>query len=116
MQFGRDGKFRSIGVDVHTGRPLEIALLEGGGAASRRTLPEASVEQLKADCAQQRERHPRGFLLGNTQRHRVPLFATPHALRDHLERRLGPYKENPEKWKAVMASEFPDLLLSGYRG
>jgi hypothetical protein len=39
----------------------------------------------------------------------------PYALRAHLQQRLGPYAENKAKWKAVIVSEYPDLLLSGYR-
>jgi hypothetical protein len=112
---GRDGKFRAIATDVHTGKPLEVALLDGGGHVIRRTLPEAGVDQLKADAALSRERYPRGYLHGHTQRHRVPHHAMPYALRAHLQQRLGPYAENKAKWKAVIVSEYPDLLLSGYR-
>ena len=112
---GRDGVLRAIATDVHTGRPLEVALLDGGGVTIRRTLPEAGVEQLRADAALSRERYPRGYLQGNTQRHRVPHHTMPYALRQHLEQRLGPYKENKTKWRAVIASEYPDLLLSAYR-
>jgi hypothetical protein len=112
---GRDGVFRSIGIDVHTGRRLEVALFPDGAAISRRTIPEAAVEQLKADAALSRERHPKGYLIGNTQRHRVPLFGMPHALKLHLEARLGPYAENKAKWRATIAAEYPALLLSGYR-
>ena len=112
---GRDGVFRAVATDVHTGRPLEVALLDGGGHAIRRTLPEAGVEQLKADAALSRERYPRGYLSGNTQRHRVPHHTMPHALRLHLQQRLGPYEENKARWKAVIISEYPELLLSGYR-
>ena len=112
---GRDGVLRPIATDVHTGRPIEVALLDGGGITIRRTLPEAGVDQLKADAALSRERYPRGYLHGNTQRHRVPHHAMPYALRQHLELRLGPYKENRERWRAVIVSEFPELLLSGYR-
>jgi hypothetical protein len=78
-------------------------------------MPEASVEQLKADAALSRERYPRGYVRGHTQRHRVPHHAMPWALRKHLEQRLGPYAENKERWKAVIVSEYPHLLLSGYR-
>lgn len=113
---GRDGRFRAIATDVHTRRPLEVALLSGGGYASRRTIPEAAVDQLKAEAAASREQYQRGFLLGHTQRHRVPHHTMPYALRQHLEQRLGPYAENKAKWKAVVASEYPYLLLSGYRG
>jgi len=102
---GRDGVFRAIATDVHTGRAIEVALLDGGGHAIRRTLPEASVDQLKADAALSRERYPRGYLHGTM----------PWALRKHLEQRLGPYQENKARWKAVIVSEYPDLLLSGYR-
>jgi len=112
---GRDGVFRAIATDVQTGRPLEVALLNGGGHAIRRTLPEAGVEQLKADAALSRERYQRGYLHGHTQRHRVPHHAMPYALRAHLEQRLGPYRENKARWKAVIASEYPDLLLSAYK-
>ena len=112
---GRDGVFRPIATDVHTGRPLEVALLDGGGHAIRRTMAEASVDQLKADAALSRERYPRGYLRGNTQKHRVPHHAMPYALRAHLTQRLGPYAENRERWKAVIVSEYPELLLSGYK-
>jgi hypothetical protein len=112
---GRDGKFCSIATDVHTGRPLEVAFVPGGGHATRRTIPEAAVEQIKRQAAASREVYARGFLLGNTQRHRVPHHTMPHALRQHLEQRLGPYRENKERWKAVVAAEYPELLMSGYR-
>lgn len=112
---GYDGRFRAIATDVHTGRPLEVALLDGGGIAIRRTLPEAGLEQLKRDNALMRERYPRGWLHGGTQRHRVPHHAMPYALRQHLEQRLGPYKENKARWKAVIAADYPELLLSGYK-
>ena len=39
----------------------------------------------------------------------------PWALRKHLEQRLGPYEENKARWKAVIVSEYPELLLSGYK-
>ena len=112
---GRDGIFRAIATDIHTGRPLEVALLDGGGHAIRRTIAEAGVDRLKADAALSRERYPRGWLKGNTQKHRVPHHTMPYALRKHLEQRLGPYEENKARWKAVIVSEYPELLLSGYR-
>jgi len=58
---GRDGVFRPVATDVHTGCPIEVALLDGGGHAIKRTLPEAGVEQLKRDAALSRERYPRGY-------------------------------------------------------
>jgi len=78
-------------------------------------MPEAAVDRLKNEAALSRERHPRGYLRGNTQRHRVPHHAMPWALRKHLEQRLGPYEENKARWKAVIVSEYPELLLSGYK-
>jgi hypothetical protein len=112
---GRDGVFRPIAVDVHTGRPIEVALLDGGGVTIRRTLPEAGVEQLKADAALSRERYKRGYLHGHTQRHRVPHHVMPYALKQALTLRLGPYEENRQRWRATIAAEYPDLLTSGYR-
>jgi hypothetical protein len=112
---GRDGVFRPIATDVHTGRPLEVALLDGGGHAIRRVMPEAAVDRLKADAALSRERYPRGYAQGHTQRHRVPHHVMPYPLKQHLTLRLGPYEENRERWKAVIAAEYPDLLTSGYR-
>jgi hypothetical protein len=45
----------------------------------------------------------------------VPHHGLPWALKRHLTLRLGPYAENKAKWRAVIISEYPDLLLSGYR-
>lgn len=112
---GRDGAFRPIATDVHTGRPLEVALLPGGGYASRRTIPERAVDQFLAENAALRDRFPRGYLLGDTQRHRVPQVRIPRPIYEQLERRFGPFRENRKRWLAAIQSEYPALFCSGYR-
>ena len=112
---GRDGRFRAIGVDSGTGRPLEVALMPGGGHASRRVIPEQAVDTFLAENARLRERFPRGYLLGDTQRHKVPLVRIPRPIAQQLERRFGPYRENRKRWLAAIASEYPHFFASGYR-
>jgi hypothetical protein len=73
------------------------------------------MQRFLAENALLRERHPKGYLLGNTQRHKVPLVRIPQAIADQLHRRFGPYKENRKKWLAAIAADYPQFFTSGYR-
>jgi hypothetical protein len=81
-----------------------------------KTIPERVIQAIKDEARDQRDLHKKGTMIGNTQRHWMPLISMPTAMMEQWKQELGEPKHNMKAWKKrINSNEYKDLRTSDRR-
>lgn len=107
------GKVLNLGDLAGIGMNISICFQPGVGAVVIKTIPEKVIQAVKDTARDQRDIHKKGTMIGNTQRHWMPVSSMPSAIREQWETELGAPKHNWKKWRQRLNSnEFRDFRTS----
>lgn len=94
-------------LDNGDGSKTRIKFDRDRGLIVQRYIPAKIMQAVIETARHSRDIHRKGRLLGNTQRHWVPIASIPKHIDAELKQKLGPMKHDPKGWKKALAN--PDL-------
>jgi hypothetical protein len=107
------GKVLNLGDLAGNGVNVSICFQPGAGAVVVKTIPERVIQAIKDEARDQRDLHKKGTMIGNTQRHWMPLISMPAEMWEQWKQELGEPKHNMGAWKKRLNSnEYKDLRTS----
>jgi hypothetical protein len=113
------GQWLNLGNLVGDGTHLQIKFDPVHGMIVQRTIPAAVMEQATQDNRYQLDHNKKGALIGNTQKHWLPVCSIPKHIDSQWCDELGNPREDHDAWKAwkrrLNSNEFRNFRTSEHR-
>lgn len=113
------GRWMHLGDFAGLGYNVSLKFDKDRGLIVQKTIPKAVMDMFDKDIRYQRDIHKKGTLLGNTQKHMLPVASIPIPIYNQWKRELGDPKKDPEakkKWRRRFNdNEFRDFRTSEHR-
>lgn len=110
------GQWIDLGVNYGDGSHLRIKFDGAKGMVVQRVIPAKIMRAVAEEARHSRDIWKKGKLLGNTQRHWLPIAVLPKHIDAEWKRELGPMKHNQKEWKKrINNSEYANFRASEAR-
>src|SRR5262245_45255056 len=112
------GRWLNLGNLAGDGMQVRIKFDNELGMIVEKRIPAVVMEELEKDINYQRDIWKKGSMIGNTQRHRLPVASIPLVLHNQWKEELGDPKHDPvaaKKWRQRLNSiEYRNFRTSEY--
>jgi hypothetical protein len=113
------GKWLNLGDISGDGTFTKIKFDSEHGMIVKRVIPEKVLELATTDNNYTRDHNAKGKLIGNTQKHWLPICSIPKQIDRQWQNELGNPREDPDAWKAwkrrLNSSEYRNFRTSEHK-